>query len=78
MIPASKVQFPGPDRKRGGKNKDFRFTWGPGLIKKYDTNATVAVVSVAMGKDMFGWYRDEEYLRLRIFNLHNSTYALTG
>ena len=23
-------------------------------------------------------YRDEEYLKLRIFNLHNSTYALTG
>ena len=23
-------------------------------------------------------YRDEEYLRLRIFNAHNSTYALTG
>jgi transposase len=23
-------------------------------------------------------YRDEEYLKLRIYNLHNSTYALTG
>ena len=23
-------------------------------------------------------YRDEEYLKLRIFNIHNSTYALTG
>jgi transposase len=23
-------------------------------------------------------YRDDEYLKLRIFNLHNSTYALTG
>ena len=28
------------------------------MIKKYDTNATVAVVSVAMGKDMFGWFRE--------------------
>ena len=23
-------------------------------------------------------YRDEEYLKLRIYNIHNSTYALTG
>jgi transposase len=23
-------------------------------------------------------YRDDEYLKSRIFNLHNSTYALTG
>ena len=23
-------------------------------------------------------YRDEEYFKLRIFNLHRSTYALTG
>jgi len=23
-------------------------------------------------------YRDDEYLKLRIFNLHNSIYALTG
>jgi len=23
-------------------------------------------------------YRDDEYLKLRIFNLHSSTYALTG
>ena len=23
-------------------------------------------------------YRDDEYLKLRIFNLHNTTYALTG
>ena len=29
----------------------------PGAIRKYDTNATVAIVSVAMGKDMFGWFR---------------------
>ena len=23
-------------------------------------------------------YRDDEYLKLRIFDLHNTTYALTG
>jgi hypothetical protein len=23
-------------------------------------------------------YRDDEYVKLRIFNLHRSTYALTG
>ncbi len=33
----------------------------PGAITKYDTNATVAVVSVAMGKDMFGWFREHGF-----------------
>ncbi len=30
----------------------------PGVIKKYDANATVAVVSIAMGKDMFPWFKE--------------------
>ncbi len=30
----------------------------PGKLKKYDMNATVAVLSVAMGRDMFGWFRE--------------------
>jgi len=29
----------------------------PGKLKTYDANATVAVMSVAMGKDMFPWFR---------------------
>ena len=33
----------------------------PGIISKYDANATVAVVSVAMGKDMFGWFREHGF-----------------
>lgn len=33
----------------------------PGQIRKYDTNATVAVVSVAMGRDMFGWFREHGF-----------------
>jgi hypothetical protein len=32
-----------------------------GVIKKYDINATVAVVSVAMGRDMFSWFRDHGF-----------------
>jgi transposase len=31
----------------------------------------------ALQRNAYG-YRDDEYLKLRIFNLHNSTYALTG
>jgi transposase len=31
----------------------------------------------ALQRNAYG-YRDNEYLKLRIFNLHNSTYALTG
>lgn len=30
----------------------------PGAIKKYGMNETVAVMSAAMGKDMFGWFRE--------------------
>ena len=33
----------------------------PGSLRKYDMNATVAVVSVAMGKDMFGWFREHGF-----------------
>ncbi len=33
----------------------------PGEIKNYDANATVAVVSAAMDKDMFGWFREHGF-----------------
>jgi len=33
----------------------------PGKLKKYDMNATAAVLSVAMGRDMFGWFRDHGF-----------------
>ncbi len=33
----------------------------PGVIKRYDANATVAVMSVAMGKDMFGWFKEHGF-----------------
>jgi hypothetical protein len=33
----------------------------PGKLKKYDTNATVAVMSVAMGRDMFPWFREHGF-----------------
>ncbi|MCK5000245.1 MAG: hypothetical protein KAS23_11945 [Anaerohalosphaera sp.] len=33
----------------------------PGQIKKYDANATVAVMSVAMGRDMFPWFREHGF-----------------
>jgi hypothetical protein len=33
----------------------------PGQLKKYDTNATVAVMSVAMGRDMFPWFREHGF-----------------
>lgn len=32
-----------------------------GTIKKYDANATVSVVSAAMGRDMFGWFREHGF-----------------
>ena len=33
----------------------------PGVLKKYDMNATVAVMSEAMGRDMFGWFREHGF-----------------
>jgi hypothetical protein len=33
----------------------------PAQIKKYDTNATVAVLSIAMERDMFGWFREHGF-----------------
>ena len=33
----------------------------PGKIKKYDMNATIAVMSAAMGRDMFGWFREHGF-----------------
>lgn len=33
----------------------------PGQLKKYDPNATVAAMSVAMGRDMFGWFREHGF-----------------
>jgi len=33
----------------------------PSELKYYDVNATVAVISVAMGRDMFTWFRDHGF-----------------
>lgn len=33
----------------------------PDVIKKYGENEAIAVVSVAMGKDMFGWFREHGF-----------------
>lgn len=33
----------------------------PGKLKKYDTNNTVAVLSVAMGRDLFPWFREHGF-----------------
>ncbi len=33
----------------------------PGEIKKYDVNVTVAVMSIAMGRDMFGWFKEHGF-----------------
>ncbi len=43
------------------------------LGKKRKYNCKIGILQ----RNAYG-YRDEEYLKLRIFNLHNSTYALTG
>lgn len=32
---------------------------------------------MSLQRNAYG-YRDDEYLKLRIFNLHNATYAFTG
>lgn len=33
----------------------------PGKLRKYNADATVAVVSIAMGRDMFGWFREHGF-----------------
>ena len=33
----------------------------PAEIQHYDANATVAVMSVAMGRDLFGWFREHGF-----------------
>ncbi|AQT68271.1 hypothetical protein STSP2_01429 [Anaerohalosphaera lusitana] len=33
----------------------------PGEIEKYDANNTVAIMSVAMGRDMFGWFHEHGF-----------------
>jgi transposase len=58
-------------------------TWKPFLLNWYKHRITTAKLEAANSKiktlqrKAYG-YRDYQYLKLRIFNLHNSTYALTG
>ena len=57
--------------------------WKPLLLNWYKHRISTAKLEAANGKiktlqrKAYG-YRDDQYLKLRIFNLHRSTYALTG
>ena len=33
----------------------------PDIIKKYDANSTVVVMSVAMGRDLFPWFKEHGF-----------------
>ncbi|MBW2021155.1 MAG: ISL3 family transposase [Deltaproteobacteria bacterium] len=57
--------------------------WKPFILNWHKHPISTGKLEVINGKigtlqrNAYG-YRDDEYLKLRIFNLHNSTYALTG
>ena len=57
--------------------------WKPFILNWHKHPISTGQLEVINGKigtlqrNAYG-YRDEEYLKLRIFNLHKSTYALTG
>ena len=57
--------------------------WKPFILNWYNyriSTGKLEAINCKIGtlqRNAYG-YRDEEYLKLRIFNLHNSTYALTG
>jgi transposase len=59
------------------------FVWKPFVLNWHQQSISTGKLEVINGKigtlqsKAYG-YRNEEYLRLRIFNLHNSTYALSG
>jgi transposase len=57
--------------------------WKPFILNWHKHRISTGKLEVINGKigmlqrNAYG-YRDDEYLKLRIFNLHNATYALTG
>ncbi len=57
--------------------------WKPFILNWHKHRISTGKLEAINGKigtlqrNAYG-YRDDEYLKLRIFNLHNSTYALTG
>ncbi len=57
--------------------------WKPFILNWHNHPISTGKLEAINGKigtlqrNAYG-YRDDEYLKLRIFNLHNSTYALTG
>ena len=57
--------------------------WKPFILNWHKHHISTGKLEVINGKigtlqrNAYG-YRDDEYLKLRIFNLHRSTYALTG
>ena len=57
--------------------------WKPFILNWHKHRISTGKLEVINGKigtlqrNAYG-YRDDEYLKLRIFNLHRSTYALTG
>jgi transposase len=57
--------------------------WKPFILNWHNHRISTGKLEAVNGKigtlqrNAYG-YRDDEYLKLRIFNLHNSTYALTG
>ena len=56
--------------------KPFILTWHRHRISTGKLEAINRKIGT-LQRNAYG-YRDDEYLKLRIFNLHNSTYALTG
>ena len=56
--------------------KPFILNWNKHRISTGKLEAINCKIGT-LQRNAYG-YRDEEYLKLRIFNLHNSTYSLTG
>jgi len=56
--------------------KPFILNWHKHRISTGKLEAINGKIGILQRK-AYG-YRDDEYLKLRIFNLHNSTYALSG
>lgn len=56
--------------------KPFILNWHKHRISTGKLEAINGKIGI-LQRNAYG-YRDDEYLKLRIFNLHNSTYALTG
>ena len=56
--------------------KPFILNWYKHRISTGKPEATNRKIKT-LQRNAYG-YRDEEYLKLRIYNVHTSTYALTG